>query len=165
MLPLAPARLSTITCWPSTAGSAFAMRRVMVSAPPPGELGTMHRIGLTGNACPQPAAAHMHVTTAIAMSFSFSGRLFISSPPLAIRLLGAVGRDGHHSWLAGAVAPGMVGASLDDEFARLDRHFLRIENQYDLALKHNAEIQRAHLLHIGMRRVRRVCGGPRSAHR
>src|SRR5256886_13045261 len=85
MLPLAPARLSTITGWPSTEGSALAMRRVMVSAPPPGELGTMHRIGLTGNACPQPAAAHMHVTTAIAMSFSLSSGLFI---PLLLSLFG-----------------------------------------------------------------------------
>src|SRR2546421_3724058 len=120
MLPLAPARFSTTTCWPSTAGSAFAMRRVMVSAPPPGELGTMQRMGFDGKlgfaaAWPQQVAAGRHARAAIAMN-----------------LLGAMGRDRHRRRLAGAVAPGMAGASLDDEVARLERHFLRIENQHDL---------------------------------
>src|SRR5687768_12169510 len=116
MLPLAPARFSTTTCCPSTAGSAFARRRVVVSAPPPGELGTMQRMGFDGKAefegaWPQPAETGMHVRAAIAMN-----------------LLGAMGRDGHRGRLAGTVAPGMAGASLDHEIARLELHFLRIEN-------------------------------------
>src|SRR2546429_8334247 len=82
MLPLAPARFSTTTCWPSTVGSAFATRRVMLSAAPPGELGTMQRMGFDGKvgleaAWPQPGAAGVHARAVVAMSFSSSGRLFI----------------------------------------------------------------------------------------
>src|SRR5690242_14670424 len=48
MLPPAPGRLSTITCWPSAALIGAAMRRAIVSPPPPAEDPTMMRIGLVG---------------------------------------------------------------------------------------------------------------------
>src|ERR1700704_67718 len=128
MLPLAPARFSTITCWPSTAGNALATRRVVASAAPPGELGTMQRMGFDGKvgleaAWPQPAATGMQVRAASAMS-----------------LLGAMGGDGQHGRPPRAVAPEMAGAPVDGEFARLERDFLCVEHQHDLALEHDAEI-------------------------
>src|SRR3954468_24624270 len=51
MLPPAPGRLSTITCWPSAALIGAATRRAMISPPPPAEDPTMMRIGLVGYAC------------------------------------------------------------------------------------------------------------------
>jgi hypothetical protein len=41
MLPAAPARLSTITCWPKTWLKPTAMIRPNTSAPLPAEPGTM----------------------------------------------------------------------------------------------------------------------------
>src|SRR4051812_47760011 len=51
MLPPAPGRLSTITCWPSAALIGAATKRAMVSPPPPAEDPTMMRIGLVGYDC------------------------------------------------------------------------------------------------------------------
>src|SRR5262245_50628810 len=55
MLPLAPGRFSTMTCWPSRAASGSAMTRALLSARPPGANGTTMRTGRAGNCCP---AAH-----------------------------------------------------------------------------------------------------------
>ena len=44
-------------------------------------------------------------------------------------------------------------------------HFLRVEHQHDLAFQHDAEIQRARLLHIRMRRLRRIGRRAGRAHR
>src|SRR3954469_23847044 len=105
MLPLAPARFSTITCSPSRAGSAAAMRRVVVSAPPPGELGTMQRIGFDGNGCAGPG---------VLMSKSRKTASSLICSPLAPGLPGAVRGDRDDRRPAGTVAPGVVGPSLDD---------------------------------------------------
>ena len=55
MLPLAPGRFSTITCWPRRAASGSATTRALLSATPPGVKGTMMRTGLVGHSC-APAA-------------------------------------------------------------------------------------------------------------
>src|ERR671912_139022 len=49
-LPPAPGRLSTTICHFSVSPSLLATRRVSESVPPPGGLGTMKRIGLSGQA-------------------------------------------------------------------------------------------------------------------
>ena len=48
MLPAAPARLSTIHCWPSASPSRGARILASVSVPPPGEVGTRRRMGRVG---------------------------------------------------------------------------------------------------------------------
>src|SRR4051812_40916912 len=61
ILPEAPARLSTITCWPRLAESRTARMRAMLSTLPPAGHGTIRRMGLpgqaaTGSACTSPPA-------------------------------------------------------------------------------------------------------------
>ena len=48
IMPPAPDRLSTTTCWPHAAESFCAMVRANKSVPPPGGKGAMTRIGRTG---------------------------------------------------------------------------------------------------------------------
>ena len=48
MMPVAPARLSTMMLWPSSSVMRGAMLRVVMSAGPPAENGTTMRSGLTG---------------------------------------------------------------------------------------------------------------------
>ena len=48
MLPPAPPRLSTITCWPSAVESLSATMRAIESTPPPGGYGTISVIGWLG---------------------------------------------------------------------------------------------------------------------
>jgi hypothetical protein len=48
MLPLAPARLSTTTCWPHTSLSFCETTRATMSVAPPGENGTITRTGFVG---------------------------------------------------------------------------------------------------------------------
>ena len=50
MLPPAPGRLSTITCWPSRSPSLGATMRTVASDEPPGGKVTIMRIGLAGQA-------------------------------------------------------------------------------------------------------------------
>src|SRR4051812_36400299 len=64
-MPLAPARLSTTTCWPNAAENFCPTSRAMMSFDPPGANGTMRRMGLEGYApgaflacaCATPASA------------------------------------------------------------------------------------------------------------
>src|SRR6185295_18733481 len=51
MLPPAPARFSTITCWPMFSARNFATTRATVSVPPPGSKPTTIVIGLDGKFC------------------------------------------------------------------------------------------------------------------
>src|SRR5690349_2078343 len=48
MLPPAPGRLSTITCWPSASLNRGLIARATISAPPPGENPTRSRNGFDG---------------------------------------------------------------------------------------------------------------------
>jgi hypothetical protein len=57
ILPLAPARLSTSTCWPQESESFCATMRVTMSVAPPGENGTMTRTDLTGKLCASAGVA------------------------------------------------------------------------------------------------------------
>src|SRR5262245_3270375 len=63
MMPFAPGRLSTITCWPQVSVSFWATARAMMSTPPPVACGTMIRTGRAGNCC---AAAAAHRSAALA---------------------------------------------------------------------------------------------------
>src|SRR5882672_11293948 len=49
MMPFAPGRFSTSTCWPHVSCMRAASARLMMSVPPPGVYGTMMRTGLDGN--------------------------------------------------------------------------------------------------------------------
>jgi hypothetical protein len=48
MLPEAPPRLSTTTCWPMFSDIFCASARAIVSTLPPGTSGTIMRTGFTG---------------------------------------------------------------------------------------------------------------------
>src|SRR5689334_11807944 len=50
MLPAAPGRFSTITCWPSALPSCSAVTRARMSVDCPAGKGTMMRSGLVGHA-------------------------------------------------------------------------------------------------------------------
>src|SRR3954453_20682331 len=52
MLPPAPARFSTITCWPMFSARNLATTRATVSVPPPGSKPTTMVTGLEGKFCP-----------------------------------------------------------------------------------------------------------------
>jgi hypothetical protein len=49
MVPPAPARLSTMNCWPNSAVSFDANMRATMSVPPPGASGTITRTGRSGH--------------------------------------------------------------------------------------------------------------------
>src|SRR4051812_4759026 len=51
MAPLAPARLSMIDDWPHASVNFWPIKRMIVSPAPPGENGTMMRIGFDGYDC------------------------------------------------------------------------------------------------------------------
>src|SRR5258706_222289 len=51
MMPFAPTRLSTTTCWPQSSPSFCAGMRASVSTALPAESGTMRRTGLSGYVC------------------------------------------------------------------------------------------------------------------
>src|SRR3982750_2887418 len=66
MLPPAPARFSTTTCWPRSSESAGAMMRAVVSVPPPGSKPTTVVTGLFGYwACAERAATPSAMAAAI----------------------------------------------------------------------------------------------------
>src|SRR4030095_7516149 len=50
MMPVAPARLSTMMFWPSSSVRRGATVRMVISVGPPAEKGTTTRSGFTGNA-------------------------------------------------------------------------------------------------------------------
>src|SRR5256885_1412240 len=68
MVPPAPGRFSTSTCWPSAAESLSATGRAMVSVAEPGVKGTMMRMGLEGNDC-AIAAAKLEQTEVLGTGF------------------------------------------------------------------------------------------------
>src|SRR6266403_383966 len=78
MLPPAPARFSTSTCWPRFSPSVLATIRATVSVPPPGSKPTTIVTGLLGKLpCADAVAANMspqHVEINL-MSFAFENRL------------------------------------------------------------------------------------------
>src|SRR5687767_15479684 len=57
MIPFAPGRLSTMTCWPQDSVSFWATWRAMMSGPEAGACGTMIRMGRVGYVCAVAAAA------------------------------------------------------------------------------------------------------------
>src|SRR5438046_746275 len=65
MLPPAPARFSTTTCWPRSSASAGAMMRAVVSVPPPGSKPTTVVIGFAGY---EPCATAAPLATSAAIS-------------------------------------------------------------------------------------------------
>src|SRR5712692_9903689 len=65
MLPPAPARFSTTTCWPRFSASVFATMRATVSVPPPGSKPTTVVTGLPGKPpCARAPAAKANAKTA-----------------------------------------------------------------------------------------------------
>src|SRR3979409_396546 len=58
ILPAAPPRLSTITCWPSDCEKAIDRMRAMMSVGPPGANGTTREMGRSGKAASAGAARH-----------------------------------------------------------------------------------------------------------
>src|SRR4030095_6922175 len=71
--------------------------------------------------------------------------------------LAIVRANRHDGWSGRPVAPGVVAAAKDSDFARFHADFLRVEHEHDLAFQDDTELQRARLLHVGMRRLWRVC--------
>ena len=63
MVPAAPGRLSTSTCWPHMRVRRSVMRRAMMSGDPPAGKGTMMRMGFAGNSC-APASVQVIDTAA-----------------------------------------------------------------------------------------------------
>src|SRR5207247_5763757 len=74
MVPPAPARFSTTTCWPRSSASAGAMMRAVVSVPPPGSKPTTVVTGFAGY---EPCAA----AAPLAASAAISTMNLIHSPP------------------------------------------------------------------------------------
>src|SRR5471032_2549957 len=83
MLPPAPARLSTTTCWPSDSESFCAMMRAMTSVGPPGAKPTMMRIGFTGYCCaaapPAAIIAAANIAAPAVMIFFIAFSSFFAS--------------------------------------------------------------------------------------
>src|SRR6478672_2908751 len=65
MLPPAPGRLSTITCWPSTSVNFGPSRRATISAPPPGANPTRRRSGFVGKSAAETAGRPKQVAVMI----------------------------------------------------------------------------------------------------
>src|SRR5262245_30145863 len=88
MIPVAPARLSTMMFWPSSSVRRGAMARTVISVGPPAEKGTTTRIGFTGNAgCAETAApasiaaiVMAALRTIVMTSLSLSRRAVTASP-------------------------------------------------------------------------------------
>ena len=59
----------------------------------------------------------------------------------------------------------MIRAAQDRDVAGIQRDFLRIEDEHQLAFEHRAEIEGPQSLHVGMRSARRVRRRTRRAHR
>src|SRR5712671_4117176 len=85
MLPPAPARFSTITCWPRLSPRNLATMRATVSVPPPGSKPTTMVIGFVGNDCAKHVAQKkkLHSAKANRMLFSFENGLALLHESLA----------------------------------------------------------------------------------
>src|SRR3954463_13542464 len=87
MLPPAPARFSTTTCWPSCSPSGFCRMRAVVSVPPPGSKPTTTVTGLLGYA---PCASAPYANGMLkAAASTLVSLLIANSPPRYIRALPA----------------------------------------------------------------------------
>src|SRR5205085_3675286 len=78
MLPPAPARFSTTTCWPRRSASAGATMRAVVSVPPPGSKPTTMVIGFAGKFC--AAAPWLMASAASAANTQFICILLVLAP-------------------------------------------------------------------------------------
>lgn len=58
----------------------------------------------------------------------------------------------------------MIGATQDRDLAGFELHFLRVQHEHDLTFEHDAEVEGAGLLHVGMGRERGVGGGSGRSH-
>src|SRR3954468_955432 len=94
MLPPAPARFSTTTCWPRLSPRYLATMRATVSVPPPGSKPTTMVTGCDGNGSWEktfPAARSRRQRKILVMSFSGESRLALLHERLAAFLVvGAV---------------------------------------------------------------------------
>src|SRR5687768_16673614 len=108
MLPPAPARFSTMTCWPSCSPRGFCRMRAVVSVPPPGSKPTTIVTGLAGKPCAAAAAAKAMPNTAPRMRVSTLALILF---PLKIRFAFL------HEGLAALDVIGAVEALLDPRIA------------------------------------------------
>src|SRR5688572_29709268 len=91
MLPPAPARFSTTTCWPTFSARNLATTRATVSVPPPGSKPTTIVIGLLGYCASAEVAARRSAQTRNLMSFPREDRLaFFHERLAAFLVIGAV---------------------------------------------------------------------------
>src|SRR2546427_10699860 len=67
---------------------------------------------------------------------------------------GVVRGDRNDAGVDRAVAPRVAGAPLHDGIARLQVNLFGVEHECNLAFQNKAKIERARLLHVGVRRVR-----------
>src|SRR5688572_23833809 len=79
MLLAAPARLSTITDWPSASDRFWLIARATTSVAPPAGKPTTKRTGLVGYCCASPGP---HESADATASTAVSAVAFIFSPPL-----------------------------------------------------------------------------------
>src|SRR5919201_313082 len=119
MLPPAPARFSTTTCWPSNSPSAGATMRPTVSVPPPGSKPTTVVIGFAGKFCAAApsatpirasAAKHRFMCTSSSLAPFEDGLSLFQEGPAALDVI--LAREALlRPRLAGR---GIVGAALSD---------------------------------------------------
>src|SRR5262245_21971586 len=84
MMPDAPARLSTTTCWPIDFVTPGAMIRAFTSTVPPGGNGEISRIARSGYFAPCAHAACVQVATSAIVSAPINA-LAMLPPPRFIR--------------------------------------------------------------------------------
>src|SRR3954466_15747236 len=117
MLPPAPARFSTITCWPSCSPSGFCRIRAVVSVPPPGSKPTTTVTGLLGYA---PCASAPYANDMLKAAASTLVSLVIAdSPPSLYPALPALehGLALFHEGFSAFRVIGAVEAFLDQRVA------------------------------------------------
>src|SRR6266850_343854 len=125
MLPPAPARFSTTTCWPSSSPSAGATMRAVVSVPPPGSNPTTVVIGFAG---------YWASAAALAVILAIEAFLY---PRLARRGIVIGGGDLANDAFRCAQGERGVGG---DHLAILARRLLQLGHRHDLV--HQAHAQR-----------------------
>src|SRR3954451_22032093 len=79
---------------------------------------------------------------------------------VAMRLyrLGVDEHEGETGRLVGAIAPGMVGAALDQDVPRSEQHLALVHQRVDFAGEHDGVIHRTGLVKAGMARRSAVKG-------
>src|SRR5687767_11365487 len=118
--------------------------RVKKSSPPPGGKGTMMRTGFVGQFCAvaaagasSPSAASTTAATRNVVLPPMRSLTSLSSIILFRSFLSVVRRDCDARGTSRAIAPGVVGAALNDDVSCFQRHFLRIEHEHDLAFEND----------------------------